>query len=1323
MAIDKLTRILYENGPVRKINEIIDALNQLIEDFRTKAWRLDKNINKIAKNTDLDTIMTQGTYTCPDSTVAQTLINTPHTSSNFRLIVTENITGYLTQEIQVYNIASSDTTNGKNHVTIWRRGHAGGATNTWYPWHQAAYLDSKVEAAYNADHVDHAATADHATNADYAERAGTADSATNAIHAETADYATAAGKITPVVIPANADLNAAEYRVEGEFYCPRNVDVETLLNCPTDGKAFSMSVYKSAGVTQVIREYGAYKEIWKRNYYSGTWQSWTLIIDGKDIETGTENGYIRVATNYNAESTDNKRDWKNIKVKGINTAAFEPKEAFLPNDADYQNLKGKVNELDGRVGDLEDEVVDLDRKILEGDYINMAPKIGKYGEDQVQVAASYVISNIEYDHVSAPVLTTDFFDREVMYWVGNGGGPNRNYLGLHKAYKSLHAGEKDNGEADWSWYNSNMVPKCFENKTNLQYKTIYGCDNNYLIVHVTENGTDKFYRIITNSDFNELNWTKYQDLTNALYGGSNKIIPGPSESITYRQLLHVKYFSSYDTLAAIWSVSIDMKKENWFYMTIWKCPSNANNAPTYLWGGYMKGFGSVTTLPSGYSFDKNATVTRSYNSSRATINSSSSGAPNADTCSVTIAETKSTITIVKPNFRFSMYHGSAYTLSDYRTVPIVFKLTTTDKNFFHASATGRTIAVANATNDFVPFGTSEYRTTVLSLNSDLSTSTSFPIVSPSNNTSYDSRKGCAYSVGFYYDKSILVRRLLYSSYKGVADSGFKYNGLKMAAYLEEFKLPDAAPWGKKFGNCCAMWNKIFISCTSNDGGHLLQIDPADWQFIIGETDSETAEYTRLLYIEPQPGKLKEVNLSKFRTILNEDLITESSDGSAIKIRKFTKEDLFNPTDFPTGYWGDDSPDALNGITSVKSGTEGLYYKAQYNKETKTIHWCKFEPEVGKDPIEIKKTNYTRTVTGLTTSLFNNGNASKTFIYPGCLIYNPFSKNFYIWGVCDIPWGSGSSNKIPHPVCIDATTGQASSLLYNNRTSKPSDYKWINSTVAADQYSSYITGDDYYTPLLPWGGVVLNTTQIIVFMWCSIPGSQYNTQSLLYTFSSDGKTLESVTRCDTSHSGITYLNADYAPSCAKMPLIYSGTTLGLCGFGETKNGTSYTSDCYKIDIRTQKPIISGSGSTYTDTQTITNFYSNTNNYTMYNQSASGLVANIPPVEVFLGGYYTRLKNGRQVTGLTPNTKNYIFMERSPWNDRTENGIKITKSTTKTIPIGADVFNKMCIAVVRTNADKAKDTISYHINTGENSWKFQSWIQNLDATMYDEYHKDL
>ena len=89
------------------------------------------------------------------------------------------------------------------------------------------------------------------------------------------------GGIEPVQIPSNTNLN--NYQKPGYYFNPSNASVATIANTPSNF-AFSLSVLKNAGVTQVFYEYRTgYYNIYIRNYYNGTWDTWKSLATTESV--------------------------------------------------------------------------------------------------------------------------------------------------------------------------------------------------------------------------------------------------------------------------------------------------------------------------------------------------------------------------------------------------------------------------------------------------------------------------------------------------------------------------------------------------------------------------------------------------------------------------------------------------------------------------------------------------------------------------------------------------------------------------------------------------------------------------------------------------------------------------------------------------------------------------------------------------------------------------------------------------------------------------------------------------------------------------------
>lgn len=83
------------------------------------------------------------------------------------------------------------------------------------------------------------------------------------------------GGIKSQRVPRGANIN--NITKTGFYYNDLNADTTTMTNKPSD-QAFSLLVEENAGVRQTWSRYGpAVKDVWVRQYYSGTWGAWIKL--------------------------------------------------------------------------------------------------------------------------------------------------------------------------------------------------------------------------------------------------------------------------------------------------------------------------------------------------------------------------------------------------------------------------------------------------------------------------------------------------------------------------------------------------------------------------------------------------------------------------------------------------------------------------------------------------------------------------------------------------------------------------------------------------------------------------------------------------------------------------------------------------------------------------------------------------------------------------------------------------------------------------------------------------------------------------------------
>lgn len=93
----------------------------------------------------------------------------------------------------------------------------------------------------------------------------------------------------PVYVAPSTDLNSVS--IPGDYMNPANAEVATMANTPTP-EAFSLSVYRHAGIHQVFRVFSPHSnKVWKRNYYYGVgWSPWLRVLDENDYNELKQSG-------------------------------------------------------------------------------------------------------------------------------------------------------------------------------------------------------------------------------------------------------------------------------------------------------------------------------------------------------------------------------------------------------------------------------------------------------------------------------------------------------------------------------------------------------------------------------------------------------------------------------------------------------------------------------------------------------------------------------------------------------------------------------------------------------------------------------------------------------------------------------------------------------------------------------------------------------------------------------------------------------------------------------------------------------------------------
>lgn len=107
------------------------------------------------------------------------------------------------------------------------------------------------------------------------------------------------GGIEPTKVPRGDNLN--NYKTPGFYFNESNTDVQNIFNTPSN-YAFSLNVYKNAGVTQVFYESPASNyNVYVRDFYNGSWSSWKRLATIDDITNNANSVTPTRGSNSNGE--------------------------------------------------------------------------------------------------------------------------------------------------------------------------------------------------------------------------------------------------------------------------------------------------------------------------------------------------------------------------------------------------------------------------------------------------------------------------------------------------------------------------------------------------------------------------------------------------------------------------------------------------------------------------------------------------------------------------------------------------------------------------------------------------------------------------------------------------------------------------------------------------------------------------------------------------------------------------------------------------------------------------------------------------------------
>lgn len=944
-------------------------------------------------------------------------------------------------------------------------------------------------------------------------------------------------------------------------------------------------------------------------------------------------------------------------------------------DALRNQIDSLLHEKDGKIQELKDKLDDTYARLKEymdtKDFLNLAPKLGYYQEDEMQAVSKYNINNIENRFRIAPVITTDNTGKEVMYFVANNGGPDRETNeGLHKAYKI-------NETSGWVYYNTIIIPYCLKSEINAggKIRAIFGCDNDYLVVQfLTSTNVTKWYLIFTNFSFDENEWKTKIDVSDMIIH-TQTTNPKPD---TAELLMHVKYIKDYNVFVTFTAISSTYTDKYWYRMRVYNFYATSSSAQHTLLRTPidLEGWSNVVDAGSNYSWALDMDITNPLADSFIKPKTSTSAATDTRAQDVInkygssylrnalymgTTENNSlagqivylheqevlVITLVRLLNDIMCYKEGGYCKSWVEfgagngNNAIVFKVPKNiiiTKNNTLKPTLKTSPNSYNATDGYQSKAFEEL--TALGPYGLNANGNGFArrLTHRCNNSSYDSYNGKA-----YYTRYDPADKLW--SYNRLLDSAQNINSNKWAGLMTEkdygnFRITDASDWGKAITNGgIIMWDKIVLPCTSqkNNGNRLVWIKK--WQFIENHAND--------LYVEPVAGEHRIVSANNTINV------------------------LANATSFGT---------AKTDVNSKMMPITDNYYKADYTPSKAPIISCRM---ANGDPryfhAEFVRNSDDTSLTSITgkidlyeffddTYTDDDGNEDFRIRFNKNTIVDNITINKSDFNLTNGSYSSDAQyveiNKyscIYNPMAFSGTgVFLLGATLEKGSTSNP-NFKYINfvaikpdgtinrfTAPAGSLFDTAFTSmssirNDYinrksFRRFYIMSAMCINANSILVGinMRTNTGEGPYN---VLFTFNSN---YTAITDCkfinaNSTGGGIQYGTSTYYTHMYLYNVLhYGGKKLGICGLGIVAGDEINYFATYHTNIRTQNPLIGTNSNekTYSTAQIDANLFganyeydksykdpTKINVYTMWLQASSGLICYIPSGPIFLGGYYS------------------------------------------------------------------------------------------------------
>lgn len=224
---------------------------------------------------------------------------------------------------------------------------------------------------------------------------------------------------------------------------------------------------------------------------------------------------------------------------------LDPNKDILDQIKDQiNNIQNNITDIKGDINNINNIEGDITYLSGEGDFLNLAPKIGYYQDDTVEVLSKYNMNyspEVPGNSLAMFGLTSDSNNREIMYYLANDGGPNANNL-----YKLYYA-YRTNDSSQFIYVNEPLENFISEEEN---FSSLFSLGNTWMVINGKSTG--KWYLIHTNYSTDTKNWT-YEDIDWCL-----------KDNFSNLKLYGCRYFENLDLLTWYEATTTDLTNQNMF---------------------------------------------------------------------------------------------------------------------------------------------------------------------------------------------------------------------------------------------------------------------------------------------------------------------------------------------------------------------------------------------------------------------------------------------------------------------------------------------------------------------------------------------------------------------------------------------------------------------------------------------------------------------------------------------------------------------------------------------------------------------------------------